>query len=161
MYSRAGSTPPISSTIRSLRSRMSSKSPRERVKTPDSSGFIPVENSIESARSSSSEWNALPTVPWPSSPTLNEVTCGQVLVGLAAHDGARLAVAAEDHGRARDRVVVVGHRVPVRARRRNDQDVADLRIVQRDVADQDVARLAVHARDRHDLAALLGVTTPP
>src|SRR3954469_6763968 len=103
---------------------MSSKSPRERVKTPDSSGRKPVENSIESARSSSSVWNALPTVPWPRSPTLNDVTSRQVLVGLAPHDHARIAVAAEDDRRARDRVVVVRHRVAVRAGRRNDEDVA-------------------------------------
>src|SRR4051812_32441713 len=153
MYSRAGSTPPISSTIRSERSRMSSKSPRERVKMPDNSGRRPVENSIASARSSSKEWKALPTVPWPSSPTLNEVTSRQVLVGLAAHDDARLAVAAEDHRRARDRVVVVGHRVAVGAGRRDHQDVPHLRVVDPRVADQDVARLAVHAGHGDDLLA--------
>src|SRR3954465_14398104 len=124
---------------------MSSKSPRERVNTPDNSGRMPVENSIESARSSSSVWNALPTVPWPRSPTLKLVTGGQVLVGLAAHDGARVAIAAEDHRRSRNRVVVVGHRVAVGAGCGDDQDVADLGIVQRHVSDQDVARLAVHA----------------
>src|SRR3954451_4912590 len=145
--------PPINSTIRSERSRMSSKSPLERVKTPDNSGRMPVENSIESARSSSSVWNALPTVPWPRSPTLKLVTSSQVLVGLAAHDRARVAVAAEDHRRPRNRVVVVGHRVTVGARGRDHDDVAHLRIVERHVLDQDVARLAVHAGDRDDLVA--------
>src|SRR3954468_10730963 len=130
--------PPINSTTRSERSRMSSNSPRERVKTPDNSGRMPVENSIESARSSSSVWNALPTVPWPRSPTLNDVTSRQVLIGLAAHDNARLAVTAEDHRRARNRVVVVGHRVAVGTSRRDHQDVAHLRVVERNVADQDV-----------------------
>src|SRR3954453_14761745 len=134
--------PPINSTMRSLRSRMSSNSPRDRVKTPDSSGRMPVENSTESARSSSSVWNALPTVPWPSSPTLKVVTSRQVLVGLAAHHRARLPVATEDHGRARDGVVVVGHRVPIGAGRGDHEDVADLRVVELRVADQDVARLA-------------------
>src|SRR3954447_11500761 len=122
---------------------MSSKSPRDRVKTPDNSGRIPVENSIESARSSSSVWNELPTVPWPRSPTLKVVTSRQVLVGLAAHDSAGLTVLTEDHGRPWDGVVVVRHRVAVGAGRRDHQDVADLRVVQRRVADQDVARLAV------------------
>src|SRR6476620_3889160 len=136
MYSRAGSTPPISSTTRSLRSRMSLKSPRERVKTPDNSGRIPVENSIESARSSSRVWNALPAVPWPRSPTLNVVTGRQVLVGLAPHDRARIPVAAEDHRRPRDRVVVVRHRVAVGTGGRDDEDVADRRIVERHVLDQ-------------------------
>src|SRR3954452_1737729 len=144
MQSSAGSMPPISSTTRSERSRMSSKSPRERVKTPDNSGRMPVENSIDSARSSSSEWNALPTVPWPSSPTLKGVTSRQVLVGLAPHDNTRLAVAAEDHRRAGNRVVVVGHRVTVSPRRRNHQHVPGLRVRQLDVANQDVTRLAVH-----------------
>src|SRR4051812_14353483 len=130
---------------------MSSKSPRERVKTPDNSGRMPVENSIESARSSSSSWKALPTVPWPRSPTLNDVTSRQVLVGLAPHHYTRVAVAAEDDGRPRDRVVVVGHRVTVSAGGWDDQDVADLWVVDCDVADQDVARLAVHAGNRHDL----------
>src|SRR3954469_5536719 len=131
--------PPISSTTRSERSRMSSKSPRERVKTPDSSGRMPVENSIESARSSSRLWNALPTVPWPRSPTLNVVTSSQVLVGLAAHDRAGLTVRAEDDRWPRDGVVVVGHRVAIGTGRGNDEDVAHLRIVQRHVLDQDVA----------------------
>src|SRR3954470_13924417 len=153
MYSRAGSTPPISSTTRSERSRMSSKSPRDRVKTPDSSGRSPVENSIESARSSSSVWSAPPTVPWPRSPTLNVVTSRQVLVGLAAHDRARAAVLAEDHRRPGDRVVVVGHRMPVGAGRRHDEDVAYLRIIKRDVADQDVARFAMHPGNGDDLLA--------
>src|SRR5436190_21560115 len=115
MYSRAGSSPPISSTIRSERSRMSSKSPRERVKTPDNSGRMPVENATASARSSSRVRNALPTVPWPRSPTLNVVTSRQVLVGLAADDHARLPVSAEDHRRPRDGGVVVRHRVAVGA----------------------------------------------
>src|SRR3954470_2654384 len=145
MYSRAGSTPPISSTTRSERSRMSSKSPRDRVKTPDNSGRRPVENSIESARSSSSVWNELPTVPWPRSPTLKVVTRSQVLVRLAADDGPRLAVLAEDHRRARDGVVVVGHRVAVSTGGRDHQDVAYLRIVERRVADQDVVGIAVHS----------------
>src|SRR5437763_3235600 len=153
MYSRAGSMPPMSSTIRSLRSRMSSKSPRERVRTPDNSGRMPTEASIDPARSSSNLWNAPPTVPWPSSPTLNAVTSRQVLVGLAPDDDARLAGGAEDDGRARDRVVVVRHRVAVGAGGRDDQHVARLRVVQHDVAHEDVAGLAVHPGDRAELLA--------
>ena len=42
----------------------------------------------------------------------------QVLVGLAPHDDPRVAVAAEDHRRARHAVVVVGQRVAVGAGRR-------------------------------------------
>src|SRR6478672_4237700 len=117
--------PPMTSTMRSDVARMSSKSPRERVSTPLTSGRIPVANSTWSARSRSSSTNAAPTVPWPSRPTL-KVSGKEVLVGLAPHDHPRLAVAAEDHRRAQDAVVVVGHREAVGARRGRDDDVADL-----------------------------------
>src|SRR4051812_23074342 len=102
--------PPISSTIRSLFSRMASKSPRERVSTPLICGVRPVMLATWSARSASRASNAAPTVPCPSSPTLY-VAGMQVLEGLAAHDHAGAALRAEDDGRARDAVVVVGHRV--------------------------------------------------
>ena len=69
-YSRAGSSPPISSTIMSDSARISSKSPRERVSTPLTCGRSPVIGTIASARSSSSAAKAPPTVPWPSRPTL-------------------------------------------------------------------------------------------
>src|SRR2546421_546434 len=126
----------MSSTTRSLRSTMSSRSPRERVSTPDISGRVPTDPSIAGARSSSSSWKADPTVPWPSSPTLN-VTEREVLVGLAAHDLAGLAAGAEDHGRARYAVVVVGHRVAVGAGGRHHQHVARARVVEHHVADED------------------------
>ena len=48
----------------------------------------------------------------------------EVVVGLAAHDDAGVAVRAEDDRRARLAVVVVGHRVAVAAGRRRDDDVA-------------------------------------
>src|SRR2546423_6579695 len=147
MYSRAGSSPPMSSTTRSLPATISSKSPCERVSTPEISGRMPVEASIAAARSSSSSWNALPTVPWPSSPTLN-VTERQVDVGLAAYDLAGVAAGAEDHRRPRDAVVVVRHRVAVGAGGGDDQHVAGARVVQAHVAHQDVAGLAVLAGDR-------------
>src|SRR2546423_10852985 len=99
---------------------MSSKSPREVVRTPEISGRVPTDASIAGARSSSSSWKADPTVPRPSSPTL-KVTERQVLEGLPAHHLARLAAGAEDHGRARDAVVVVGHRVAVGAGRGHDE----------------------------------------
>jgi len=67
--SRAGSTPPINSTISSAPARISAKSPRERVSTPLITGRRPLKRSISSARCSSSVANAPPTVPWPSSPT--------------------------------------------------------------------------------------------
>ena len=47
-----------------------------------------------------------------------DIAAHQVVVGLAAHDQARIAVLAEDHRRARHAVVVVGHRVAVGAGRR-------------------------------------------
>src|SRR3954447_880101 len=147
MYSRAGSTPPISSTIRSLPARISSKSPRERVSTPEISGRMPVAASIEGARSSSSSWKALPTVPWPSRPTLN-VTERQVVVCLAADDLASVAVAAEDHGRPGNAVVVVGHRVAVGTGGGDHQHIARMRVIEVHVAHQDVAGLAVLAGDR-------------
>src|SRR3954451_11945998 len=153
MYSRAGSMPPITSTIRCERSRMSSKSPRLRVSTPLISGRCPVAASIASARASSNSWNADPTVPWPSRPTLKDVTEREVLVALAAHDGPRVPVLAEDHRRARDAVVVVGHRMAVGAGGGHDQQVAGLRVVQLDVPLQHVAGLAVLAGDRADRAA--------
>ncbi len=68
-YSRVGSIPPISSTIRSEPSSRSSNEPRLRVSTPASSGRRPVSRSIRSACRGSSSAKAEPTVPWPSSPT--------------------------------------------------------------------------------------------
>src|SRR3954463_9233507 len=143
-YSRAGSRPPISSTIRSEPARISSKSPRERVSTPLISGLKPVMWAIASARSASSVSNAAPTVPWPSRPTLY-VSGIQVLVGLAADDDPRVATGAEHHRRARDAVVVVGHGVHVGAGDRGRQHVAGARVRKRRLADQDVAGLAVLA----------------
>src|SRR3954470_3478672 len=115
--------PPISSTTRSLPWRMPAKSPLERVSTPVSSGRSPVTAATASARSASSASNAAPTVPWPSSPTLN-VSGIEVLEGLTPHHLARAAAGAEDDRRARDAVVVVGHRVHVRAGYRRHEDVA-------------------------------------
>src|SRR5919107_6040001 len=130
--------PPISSTIRSLLSRISPKSPLLRVSTPESSGRRPVVAATASARSASSASNAEPTVPWPSSPTLN-VPAMQLLVGLAADDGARGAVLAEDDRRPRLAVVGVGHRVPVGAGRGRDEDVAGARVGQLRVSHEHVA----------------------
>src|SRR3954470_24069251 len=151
MYSRAGSIPPISSTTRSLRSTMSSKSPRLRVSTPTTSGRTPVVASIAPARSSISSCSAAPTVPWPRSPIRkrapeppeSDVTEGQVVVGLAAHHDAGVAARAEDHRRARDAVVVVRHGVTVRAGDGGDQHVPRPGVVEQHVGDEDVARLAV------------------
>ena len=75
------------------------------------------------------------------------VTCHQILVLLPAHDHASVAVAAEDHRRPRDAVVVVRERVAVCAGHRRDEDVARDRIVQRRVADEHVAGLAMLAGD--------------
>src|SRR4051794_21841005 len=146
-YSRAGSSPPINSTIRSLLARISPKSPRERVRTPLTSGRRPVTWAIWSARSRSSASNAAPTVPWPSRPTLY-VSGMEVLERLAAHDQACAAVLAEDDRGARDAVVVVGHGVHVGARDGRDEDVARAGLAQARLADQHVARLAVLADDR-------------
>src|SRR5215217_1449196 len=117
----------MSSTIRSEPSRISSNEPRERVSTPEISGRAPVIGSIASARSPSKTSKAEPTVPWPSSPTLN-VAGNQVLQRLAPHRHPRLAARAEDHGRPWHAVVVVGQRVPIGARHRGDDDVAGPRL---------------------------------
>src|SRR6476659_9210423 len=136
--------PPISSTIRSEPSTIWAKSPRERVSTPVSSGRSPVTAAIASARSASSASNAEPTVPWPSSPTLN-VSGIEVLEGLAAHDLAGATARAEDDRRARNAVVVFGHRVHVGTGHRHHQHVTGTRVGQRRLADQHVAGLAVLA----------------
>src|SRR3954453_14505440 len=143
-YSRAGSRPPISSTTRSEPARTSSKLPRERVSTPESSGRRPVMFATASARSSSSRAKAAPTVPWPSRPTLY-VSAMKVLEGLPAHDQPRAAVFTEHDGRAGHAVVVVGHRVHVGAGDRGDEHVARPRLVQARLADEHVAGLAVLA----------------
>src|SRR3954452_5724383 len=140
--------PPISSTIRSASSRIAAKSPRERVSTPETSGRRPVIAATWSARSASSAAKADPTVPWPSSPTLNDVSPMQVLEGLAPHHEPGAPAGAEDDRRARDAVVVVGHRVGVGAGDRHGEDVADPWIRQPRLADQHVAGLAVLAHDR-------------
>src|SRR3954449_9383418 len=138
--------PPISSTIRSERARISSKSPRDRVRTPVTSGLYPVMWAIASARSASSASNAAPTVPWPSRPTLY-VSGIQVLVGLAADGEPRLAAGAEHDRRAWDAVVVVGHGVDVCAGDRGREHVARPWVRQRGLADQHVPGLAVLAHD--------------
>src|SRR3954469_2626097 len=153
MYSRAGSRPPISSTIRSEPARISSKSPRERVSTPLTSGRWPVMCAIASARSASSASNAAPTVPWPSRPTLY-VSGIQVLVGLAADDEPRLAAGAEHDRRARDAVVVVGHGVHVGAGHRGREHIARPRVGEHGLANQHVAGLAVLAHDGAGRSAL-------
>src|ERR1700742_1847665 len=103
---------------------MSSNEPRLRVITPDSSGRSPVIRSIRSAWAGSSDANAEPTVPWPSTPTrnvgLSDVTGRQVVVGLAPHGHPGGALAAEDHRRPRHAVVVVGQRVAIGAGHRRN-----------------------------------------
>ena len=102
------------------------RAPRLRVSTPDSSGRSPVIRSIRSACAGSSSANAgadRAVAEQPDAERLargppahrRDVPAHQVGVGLAAHDEARVAVAAEDHRRARHAVVVVGHRVAVGA----------------------------------------------
>src|SRR6188472_598467 len=148
--SRAGSVPPISSTITSERSRIASKSPSSRVRTPETSGRRPVAASTASARAAIIAAKAPPTVPRPSSPmrTGSGIAARQVLVGLAAHDDAGLALVAEEDRRARHAVVVARHRVAVGAGCRRDEDVADGWRGEHRLADDDVAGLAVHAGDR-------------
>src|SRR6476659_1589385 len=149
--SRAGSVPPISSTIRSAPARTSSKSPSPRVRTPEISGRRPQAASTAAARSATISAKAPPTVPRPSSPmrtgfeTSSDIARRQVLIGLAPDHDPRIAVAAEDDGRPRDGVVVARHRVAVGAGRRNDDDVADPGVLEARLLDQDVAGLAMHA----------------
>src|SRR3954468_7661783 len=137
----------MTSTMRSERSRMSSKAPRLRVRTPLSAGRSPVTAATSSARSSRSVANAAPTVPWPSRPTRksSDIAHRHVVVGLAPHDEPRVAVAREDDRRARHTVVRVRHREAVRAGRGRDDHVARARVVEVGVVDEDVARLAVLA----------------
>src|SRR3954454_10553159 len=134
----------------SLAARISSKSPCEVVSTPTISGRMPVRLMTPAARWGSSSANAAPTVPWPSSPMrkVSGISEGEVLVGLAAHYHPRLAIPAKDHRRARDAVVVVGHRVAVGAGDGGDEDVARLRVAQRRRLDEHVTGLAVLADDR-------------
>ena len=130
-YSRAGSTPPISSTIRSERARMSSNSPRERVSTPLSSGRMPGDRDDRvGALARAAPRTRAPTVPWPSRPTLN-VSGTEVLVGLAADDRARLAAGGRRRPAAADAVVVGGHGMAVGAGDRGHQHVAGARLGQR------------------------------
>ncbi len=103
-YSRAGSIPPITSTIRSELSRISSKLPRERVSTPPRTGRRPLKRSISPARSSSSVAKAPPTVPWPSSPTVNSGA------GISGGPGVRQRILV-----ARDRSSKLSRRTTARA----------------------------------------------
>src|SRR3978361_1641610 len=96
----------MTSTTRSEAATISSKSPRERVRTPLISGRIPVIAATWSARRPRRWAKAAPTVPWPRRPTRKEersedVTGHQVVVGLAAHHDAGVAAGGEDHPRAR------------------------------------------------------------
>src|ERR1700761_3483644 len=171
-YSRAGSVPPISSTIRSEPSRISAKSPSLRVRTPASCGRRPVAASTASARASSNSAKAAPTLPRPSRPmrtgfgpsptstaspvatATSDIAGGEVVEGLAADDDAGLAARAEDHRRGGDAVVVGGHRVAVGAGRRGDEDLADDGRREHRVADDHVARLAVHPGDGDERVGL-------
>ena len=87
-----------------------SKSPRERVSTPAISGRSPVTCAIcvGALRQQLGEGRADRAVAEQADRKRrcglsSDVTGGQIVVGLAAHDDARVAVLAEDHRRARDR----------------------------------------------------------
>src|SRR5581483_8858741 len=152
------SIPPISSTIRSDPSRISSNDPELRVMNPLSSGRSPVRRSIRSACDGSMSANARPTVPWPSSPTRKtpslelDVTGGQVLVGFAAHDHPGFAVSAEDHRGTRDAVVVVGQRITVSAGDSRGYHFTRGRVGQSHLAHDHISGLAVLAGDPAGLA---------
>src|ERR1700722_6893741 len=126
--------PPISSTIKSEDSRISSNEPLERDSTPETSGRRPVIRSTRSACSEISSTNAPPTVPRPSTPILKEaapsvdIAAHEVVVGLATDDHAGVAVLAEDHWRTRYTVVVVRHRVAVGAGGGGHDDVPGHRV---------------------------------
>ena len=153
-YSRAGSIPPISSTIRS-------EPVQDLVERAAAAGQHARELGAQAGdrarsgrlRGAAARRTRRRPCRGPSSPTRKraaqspslDVPAHEVLVGLAAHDHARLAVAAEDHRRARDAVVVVGHRVAVGAGGGRDDHVARARVGQRRVADDHVAGLAVLA----------------
>src|SRR3954453_2242561 len=83
-----------------------------------------------------------------ASESLSEVEADEVVVVLAAHDGAPCAVLYEHDGGGAHLVVVVRHRVAVRAGDRRGEDVAYGDVGrQRSVADQHVAGLAVLTHD--------------
>src|SRR3954453_1915140 len=138
--------PPIASTIRSPPPGIASKSPCERVRPPVIRGLWPVACSTCAARPGSSSANAPPTVPWPRGPMRkSDIAREQVVVGLAACDGAGVAARAEDDGRPRHAVVVVRHRVGVGAGGGRDEQVAGLRVVEVGLPHEHVAGLAVLA----------------
>src|SRR4051794_21506425 len=152
----------MSYTFWSLRSMFWSKSPRWRVRTPEISGRRPTCAEMASARSASSSAKAEPTVPWPSSPTLkvsattSRVPLGQIVVGFAPNDDAGVAAGAEDHRRAREGVVVVGHGVAGGAGRGSDQHVAGSGPIETGLAHEDVTGLAMHSGD----GARIGAAEP-
>src|SRR3954452_24884505 len=130
----------MSSTMISESARMASKSPSERRRTPASSGRRPHSAAIASARSARAAAKADPTVPWPSRPTraVSLIAGEEIVVGLAAHHDARVAVLAEDDRGPKHAVVVRRHRVAVRAGGGGDERVADPRGGERRVVDEDV-----------------------
>ena len=147
-----GSRPPMTSTIRSERSRMSSNSPRLRVSTPLSSGRRPViARDLVGALARAAARR-------PSRPCRGRAgRCGsgagrqtsradEVVEVSRRTTSARVAVARRRRPAARgDAVVGVGHRVAVGAGGRRDDHVARARVGEVDVAHDDVARLAVLA----------------
>src|SRR3954463_5642686 len=144
--------PPMTSTIRSLLSRICSKSPSLRRRTPVISGRMPVIASICAARAGSSSANAPPTVPRPSSPmrkTRSDIALEQVLGPFAPDDETGVAAGDEDHGRPGCAVVGVGHGEAAAAGRRRDDHVPHLRLGQMRILHDHVAGFAVLA---HKLA---------
>src|SRR5581483_11409456 len=180
MTERAGSIPPITSTTTSTSSSATTtsascvKTPagsgtsrsraRLRTATRPTSIRTPARDSIRSAWSSRRRTSADPTFPQPSRPTLMEsvtaiaaslspglVQADDVVERLAPDDDARLAVADEDDCGAWQPVVVGRHRVAVRAGARDREHVPHLNVLgQRGVAHEEVALLAVLARDGGD-----------
>src|SRR4051812_18349036 len=138
--------PPISSTIRSLASRIWSKSPSLRRRVPVICGRMPVIAAMWSARAGSSSANAPPTVPRPSRPMRNacsDIALEELVGALAAHDEAGVAVCDEDDGRARGAVVGVGHGEAVAAGGGRDDHVPHLRVGQVRILHDHVAGFAV------------------
>src|SRR5581483_6940913 len=81
-------------------------------------------------------------------PGLSQLEGEQVVDRLALADQPRAAVADENGGGPRDDVVRRAHRKRVGAGHGHREDVASLRLRQRDPLDEDVARLAVLPGDR-------------
>src|ERR1700728_2108980 len=83
--------------------------------------------------------------PLPALPSGRDVPGQQLVPALPADDERGVAAAGEHHRDPAGAVVVVRHRVAVRPGHRDDEQVPDARLAERDSLAEHVARLAVPA----------------